>query len=77
MRLPKGDAARGMLLTDTVHRVDVVTVDADVNRPSRNEIEMYLYELSWSWWWDQSANGTVNFMSAAMQTLLHRERSAP
>lgn len=65
IRLPKGDAARGMLLTDTTHRVEVVTVDGDGNPLSRNEIEMYLYELSWAWWWDQSANGSVNFMSGS------------
>ena len=29
LRLPQGDKARGMLLTDTTHRVDIVTVDAD------------------------------------------------
>ncbi|HEX8060387.1 MAG TPA: MG2 domain-containing protein, partial [Cyclobacteriaceae bacterium] len=63
IRLPKGDAARGMLLTDTTHRVDVVTVDADGNPVSRNGVEMYLYELSWAWWWDQASNGSVNFMS--------------
>ena len=65
IRLPKGDAARGMLLTDTTHRVDVVTVDGNGNPLSRNEIEMSLYELSWAWWWDQSENGSVNFMSGS------------
>jgi uncharacterized protein YfaS (alpha-2-macroglobulin family) len=65
IRLPKGDAARGMLLTDTTHRVDVVTVDGDGNPVSRNGIEMYLYELRWSWWWDQSSNGSVSFMSGS------------
>lgn len=65
IRLPKGDAARGMLLTDTTHRVDVVTVDADGKPLSRNGIEMSLYELSWAWWWDESSNGSVNFMSGS------------
>jgi uncharacterized protein YfaS (alpha-2-macroglobulin family) len=65
IRLPKGDASRGMLLTDTTHRVDVVTVDAEGNPVSRNGIEMYLYELRWAWWWDQSSNGSVNFMSGS------------
>jgi uncharacterized protein YfaS (alpha-2-macroglobulin family) len=63
IRLPKGDESRGMLLTDTTHRVDVVTVDGDGNPLSRNGIEMYLYELTWQWWWDQSSGGGVNFMS--------------
>lgn len=65
IRTPKGDASRGMLLTDTTHRVDVVTIDADGNPVSRNGIEMSLYELTWQWWWDASANGAVNFMSGS------------
>ncbi|MEJ0056502.1 MAG: MG2 domain-containing protein [Bacteroidota bacterium] len=32
IRLPQGDKARGMLLTDTTHRVDIVTLDADGKR---------------------------------------------
>src|SRR6478736_6565152 len=60
--LPKGDKARGMLLTDTTHRVDIVTVDADGNPLNRN-IEMSLYKVEWRWWWDSSEEGTVNYMS--------------
>ncbi len=62
IRLPLGDKARGMLLTDTTHRVDVVTVDADGNPTSRN-IEMSIYKIEWRWWWDNSEEGNVNFMS--------------
>jgi uncharacterized protein YfaS (alpha-2-macroglobulin family) len=68
IRLPKGDAARGMLLTDTTHRVEVATVDGDGKPLSRDGIEMSLYELSWAWWWDQSSNGSVNFMSGSDAT---------
>ena len=60
--LPKGDKTRGMLLTDTTHRVDIVTVDADGNPLTRN-IEMSLYKVEWRWWWDSSEEGTVNYMS--------------
>jgi uncharacterized protein YfaS (alpha-2-macroglobulin family) len=63
IRLPKGDQARAMLLTDTTHRVEVVTVDADGNGLSRNGIEMSIHKITWKWWWDQSASGGVNFMS--------------
>lgn len=64
LRLPPGDRARGMLLTDTTHRVDVVTVDADGNPVSRNNLEMYVYKLDWRWWWDNQ-NANASFMSAA------------
>jgi alpha-2-macroglobulin len=63
IRLPQGDKARGMLLTDTTHRVDVVTLDADGNPVSREGIELSLYKIEWRWWWDGSEESTVNFMS--------------
>jgi uncharacterized protein YfaS (alpha-2-macroglobulin family) len=63
IRLPAGDRARGMLLTDTTHNVDVVTIDANGNPVSHNGIQMSIYKLNWRWWWDQSEEGDVNFMN--------------
>ncbi len=62
IRLPQGDQARGMLLTDTTHRAEVVTVDANGNGVSREGVEMTLYKLDWRWWWDNS-QGTANYMT--------------
>ncbi|HRI78459.1 MAG TPA: MG2 domain-containing protein, partial [Cyclobacteriaceae bacterium] len=62
IRLPQGDKARGMLLTDTTHRVDVVTLDADGKGVSRNEVHMTISKLSWRWWWD-NAEDNANYMS--------------
>ncbi len=64
IRLPPGDKARGMLLTDTTHRVDVVTVDADGNAVSRDRIEMTIHKLEWRWWWN-SEGEDANFMSSS------------
>ncbi|MEY4929710.1 MAG: hypothetical protein RI909_434, partial [Bacteroidota bacterium] len=61
IRLPQGDKARGMLLTDTTHRVDIVTVDPD-GKPLSRSIEMSIYKIDWRWWWDGS-DGGINFMS--------------
>ncbi|HMG92440.1 MAG TPA: MG2 domain-containing protein, partial [Chryseolinea sp.] len=69
IRLPPGDKARGMLLTDTTHTVDIVTVDADGNPVSRNNIEMSIYEVEWRWWWD-SQGDDANFMSASNARLI-------
>lgn len=62
IRLPPGDKARGMLLTDTTHRVDVVVVNADGKPMDRSTIEMSIHKLNWRWWWDD-AGSEVNFMS--------------
>lgn len=61
LRLPKGDK-RGMLLTDTVQRAEIVTVDAEGNPVSHSGIEMSLYKVEWRWWWDNSEDN-ANYMS--------------
>ena len=55
VRLPRGDQARGMLLTDTDHRVDVALVDRDGKLvKGGGQVEMALYQLEWRWWWEKS-----------------------
>lgn len=61
IRLPKGDKARGMLLTDTDHKVQVVAVDADGNPKGDRKVEMALYKLDWKWWWDQAASSETSY----------------
>ena len=63
IRLPLGDKARGMLLTDTTHRVDVVTVDADGKPVSHDGIQMSIHKLDWRWWWS-SESSNADFMSS-------------
>ncbi|MDR0965178.1 MAG: hypothetical protein LBM75_01495 [Myxococcales bacterium] len=58
LRLPKGDAARGMLLTDVKHEVKFVAVQPDGRPAGKGEVEVRLYKLSWRWWW---AKGTESF----------------
>ena len=74
IRLPQGDKARGMLLTDTDHKVDIVTIDASGNPVSHNGIQLSIYKLKWRWWWDQSDEGTANYMSnTEAQAIAHGE----
>ncbi len=52
IKTPKGDRARGMLLTDTTHTVDVVTLDPGGNPVNRKNLEVKIYKVNWRWWWD-------------------------
>jgi alpha-2-macroglobulin len=69
IRVPEGDKARGMLLTDTTHQIDVVTIDPDGKAVSRKEIKMALYKLNWRWWWDNSGEDP-SYMSDSYATLI-------
>lgn len=69
IRLPLGDQARGMLLTDTTHRVDVVTIDAEGKPVSRDKVELSIYKLQWKWWWDNSDENAA-YLSDTYATLM-------
>ncbi|CAN5300086.1 MG2 domain-containing protein [soil metagenome] len=69
IRLPKGDKARGMLLTDTTHIVDVVTLDADGNGVTRDKVEMSIEKLEWRWWWDNTEEN-VNYTTGSNTSMV-------
>lgn len=56
LRLPKGDVARGMLLTDTKHPAALAMLDKDGKPVPSAQVNMTLYKLDWRWWWEESAN---------------------
>ncbi|MCL2834568.1 MAG: MG2 domain-containing protein, partial [Treponema sp.] len=65
IRLPKGDAARNMLLTDTDHRADIVVLDEDGN-PVKGSITLNIaiYKLNWRWWWEKGDGEAAEFSTA-------------
>lgn len=62
IKLPPGDIARGMLLTDEDHKVQVVTVNPEGKPLSRKGLEVSVYKLSWKWWWDQSGENLSSYI---------------
>ncbi|WP_103865907.1 alpha-2-macroglobulin [Aquimarina sp. I32.4] len=59
--VPKGDKARGMLLTDTKHNFEVVAVDESGKPKSVNDLEVYIYKVDWRWWWDTSEDNLSSY----------------
>lgn len=55
IRTPQGDR-RGMLLTDTNHTVDVVTVNPQGEPISVSALTYEVYKVSWRWWWESDDN---------------------
>ena len=74
LKTPKGDRARGMLLTDTTHTVDIVTVNADGKPVSRTGVEVELYKLQWQWWWDQSGRNISNYIGRSHNLPLEKAK---
>lgn len=61
IRTPKGDEKRGMLLTDTTHTVDIVTLTSEGKPVERRDLRYSVHKLSWRWWWNVEAAESVDY----------------
>ena len=61
INVPKGDKARGMLLTDTQHNFEVASVDEKGNPKAVKNLEVYIYKVDWRWWWDTSEDNLSSY----------------
>ncbi|HER07717.1 MAG TPA: hypothetical protein ENO20_02300 [Bacteroides sp.] len=61
IRPPSGDE-RGVLLTDTMHRVRVVSLDPSGRPVSRVGLQVSVYKLDWRWWWQSSYEDLPSYM---------------
>ena len=61
VKLPKGDAARDMLLTDTKHTVELATVNTQGEPVSVPRLQVTLYKVQWRWWWEQSGDSLAQY----------------
>ncbi|KPL17567.1 MAG: hypothetical protein AMS26_00375 [Bacteroides sp. SM23_62] len=62
IKTPPGDKARGMLLTDTSHTVNLVTLDPDGNPVSRRNLDVNIYKINWRWWWDAGDDNLASYI---------------
>ncbi|HKZ32062.1 MAG TPA: MG2 domain-containing protein [Vicinamibacteria bacterium] len=70
LRTPKGDKTRGMLLTDTKHRVDIALVDAKGQPAGDGEVELKLYKVEWRWWWEKGEENLAAWADAKVHSPL-------
>lgn len=67
LNVPKGDEARGMLLTDVPHNFEVVTVDEKGNAKPTDNLKVTIYKINWRWWWETSQDNLSSFSSDRYQ----------
>lgn len=71
---PEGDRLTGMLVTDKVHQVSIVNVDANGKlKGGTRDVEVELYKVRWRWWWDENENDLSNFTQDNYNQLLERK----
>lgn len=62
LKIPKGDKSRGMLLTDTDHLIEVVTVDPEGQAISLDNVKVEIYKLKWRWWWSAGSDNLASYI---------------
>jgi len=68
LKLPKGDAIRGMLLTDQKHTVELAALDADGKATDVESVHVSVHKIEWKWWWEKDG-ATTNADFASGQSL--------
>lgn len=76
LKMPKGDALRDMLLTDTRHVVDLATVDRDGKPVSVPRLQVTLYKVQWRWWWEQTGDSLAQYAQSESNAVLRKEMLA-
>jgi len=73
IKLPKGDQARGMLLTDTTHKMEVGTLSAAGEPVSLDKVQVTMYKIHWKWWWDKSGDSLAKYASASHHSKIKQD----
>lgn len=64
IRLPKGDAARDMLMTDKQHTIEIASLSADGKPVSIDKVQVTIYKVQWKWWWDKNGDSLAQYAQA-------------
>jgi len=73
LKIPKGDKLRGMLLTDKIHKVEVVTVDVNGKPVSRKNLKVKIYKVNWRWWWESGYDNLASYVGTRRHTPIFKK----
>lgn len=72
IKLPKGDAERNILLTDTEHTVSIGSLNAEGKEVSLPQVEVTLYKIDWKWWWDKTPDSLAEYADSSHSSKLQQ-----
>ncbi|MDO6564243.1 MG2 domain-containing protein [Amphritea sp. 1_MG-2023] len=70
LQLPKGDAERGMLLTDEDHKTRLVVLDSAGQPVSQTNLDITVYKLDWKWWYEKSSESLARYADGRHTTAI-------
>ncbi len=73
LRLPKGDVARDMLMTDKDHVVQIATLSAAGKPLAVSKVQVTLYKVEWRWWWDKNGDSLAQYVQSESNAAIRTE----
>jgi len=73
IQLPKGDKARGMLLTDIDHKAKIVVLDHNGKPIKKGSVEIKMYKIKWRWWWEKSEESIADYLESSSYKAIKSE----
>lgn len=73
VRVPKGDKARGMLLTDTTHTVHIAALTPNGDPVEDGQVEIEIYKIRWRWWWEKGEESIASYIGTSSYTSIRKE----
>ncbi len=75
VKVPTGDKYHNMLLTDSIHQVNFVSVSPEGKPLAKRQVQVEVYKVQWSWWWE-SANYYGYYSGSYNNKLFYRDTIA-
>ncbi len=71
---PEGDRQSDLLVTDTDHIAQIVTLSADGKPLNNQNIDLTLQKISWRWWWDSGDDYLGHYTGSSQSQIVSRGR---
>jgi len=72
VKMPNPGTRGNMFVTDTVHKLKVVTVNVDGKPVSKKNLKVEVYKIDWRWWWEGGSEDLSNFVSNSYSHIILR-----
>ncbi|MFZ4520905.1 MAG: alpha-2-macroglobulin family protein [Bacteroidales bacterium] len=63
LSVPEGTKGDRVLFTDKSYQINLLNVDAQGVLVPSNRLKVEVFKLDWRWWWDDSEEGSADFIS--------------
>ncbi len=71
IRIPEMDSPQTQLVTDTLHRVEIVSLSPYGNPVSVDYLQAKVYKLGWNWWWSSQQDNLASYIGSQYEKVVY------